>query len=38
MDLEKAYEMTDRLGMWQMLRMYGVGGKLLKIPPSILST
>ena len=27
MDLEKAY---DRHGMWQMLSVYGVGGKLLK--------
>ena len=31
MDLEKAYDTTDRHGMWQMLRVYGVGGKLLKI-------
>ena len=30
MDLEKAYDMIDRHGIWQMLRMYGVGGKLLK--------
>ena len=30
MDLEKAYDTIDRNGMWQMLRMYGVGGKLLK--------
>ena len=30
MDLEKAYDTIDRLGMWQMLRVYGVGGKLLK--------
>ena len=30
MDLEKAYDMIDRQGIWQMLRMYGVGGKLLK--------
>ena len=30
MDLEKAYDTIDRQGMWQMLRVYGVGGKLLK--------
>ena len=31
MDLEKAYDTIDRDGMWQMLRLYGVGGKLLKV-------
>ena len=30
MDLEKAYDTIDRLGMWQMLKVYKVGGKLLK--------
>ena len=30
MDLEKAYDTIDRHGMWQTLRVYGVGGKLLK--------
>ena len=30
MDLEKAYDTIDRHGMWQMLRVYGVRGKLLK--------
>ena len=30
MDLEKAYDMIDRHGMWQMLRVYGVGRKLVK--------
>ena len=30
MDLENAYDMIDRHGMWQMLRVYGVGGKLLE--------
>ena len=30
MDLEKSYDTIDRYGMWQMLRVYGVGGKLLK--------
>ena len=29
MDLEKAYDTIDRHGMWQMLRVYGVRGKLL---------
>ena len=30
MDLEKAYDAIDRHGLWQMLRVYGVGVKLLK--------
>ena len=30
MDLEKVYDTIDRHGMWQMLRLCGVGGKLLK--------
>ena len=30
MDLEKAYDTIDRHGMWQMRRVHGVGGKLLK--------
>ena len=30
MDLEKAYDRIDRDGMWHMLSLYGVGGKLLK--------
>ena len=30
MDLEKAHDTIDRHGMWQMVRVYGVGGKLLK--------
>ena len=30
MDLEKSYDTIDRHIMWQMLRVYGVGGKLLK--------
>ena len=29
-DLEKAYDTIGQHGMWQMLRVYGVGGKLLK--------
>ena len=30
MDLEKAYDTIDRHGMWRMLRVQGVGGKLFK--------
>ena len=30
MDLEKVYGTIDRHGMWQMLKVYGVGGKLLR--------
>ena len=30
MDLEKAYDTINRHGMWLILRVYGVGGKLLK--------
>ena len=30
MDLENAYDTIDRHDMWQMLRLYGVRGKLLK--------
>ena len=30
MDLEKAYDTIDWHGMWQILRVYGVVGKLLK--------
>ena len=29
-DLEKTYDTIDRHGMLQMLKVYGVGGKLLK--------
>ena len=29
MYLEKAYDRVNREGLWQVLRMYGVGGKLL---------
>ena len=29
MDLEKAYDMVNREALWQVLRMYDVGGKLL---------
>ena len=34
-DLEKAYDTIDRHGMWQMLRVYGVGGKLSKAVQSL---
>ena len=34
MDLEKTYDTIDRHGMWQMLRVFGVGGKLLKVVQS----
>ena len=30
MDLEKTYDKVDRDSLWQVLRMYGVCGKLLK--------
>jgi hypothetical protein len=29
MDLEKAYGRVDRMAMWEVLRMYGDGGKIL---------
>jgi hypothetical protein len=29
MDLEKAYDSVDRKTMWEVLMMYGVGGKIL---------
>ena len=29
-DLEKTYDTIDRHGMWQMLRVHGVGGNFLK--------
>ena len=28
--IEKAYDRVDREAMWNVLRLYGVGGKLLK--------
>jgi hypothetical protein len=28
MDLEKAYTRMDKMPMWEVLRMYGVGGKI----------
>ncbi len=30
MNLEKAYDRVDRKGLWDILRVYGVGGQLLK--------
>ena len=35
MDLEKVNDTIDRHGMWQMLRVYGVVGKLLKAVQSL---
>ena len=32
--MEKAYDTIDRHGMWQMLRVYGVLGKLLNVVQS----
>ena len=31
---EMAYDTIDRHGMWQMLRVYGVGGKVLTVVQS----
>ena len=31
MGLENDYDKIGQHGMWQMLRLYGVGGKLLKV-------
>ncbi len=30
MDLEKAYDRVDKEALWNVLRIYGVGGQLLK--------
>ena len=35
LDLEKAYDRVDRDAMWNVLRLYGVGGKLLKAVKSM---
>ena len=37
MDFRKAYNTIDRHGMWQMLRVHGVGGKLLNAVQSLYS-
>ena len=37
MDLEKAYDRVDRSALWQVLRIYGVGGNLLKAVQSFYS-
>jgi hypothetical protein len=29
MDIEKANDIVDRMAMWEVLRMYGAGGKIL---------
>ncbi len=30
MDVENAYDRIDREGLWAVLRLYGLGGRLLK--------
>ena len=30
MDLEKAYDRVDRDAMWQVMRIYGIGGRVLR--------
>ena len=30
MDLEKAYDSVDRKGLWQVLSIYGISGRLLR--------
>ncbi len=30
MDIEKAYDRVDREALWNLLKIYGVGGQLLK--------
>ena len=30
LDLENAYDNVDRDGMWNVLRLYGIGGRLLR--------
>ena len=35
MDLEKAYDKVDRGALWKVLRLYGVGGKLLNAVKSL---
>ena len=35
MDLAKAYDRVNREALWQLLRMYDVGGKLLNVIKSM---
>ena len=35
LDLEKAYDKIDRAAMWNVLRQYGIGGRLLKAVQSL---
>ena len=35
LDLEKAYDRVDREAMWNVLRLYGVGGRLLRAVKSL---
>ena len=35
MDLEKAYDRVDRRALWQVVSLYGVGGKLLRAMKSL---
>ena len=35
MDLKKAYDRVNREALWQVLRMYDMGGKLLTIIKSM---
>ena len=30
MEVDKAYDRVDKNTLWQVLRLYGVGGKMLK--------
>ena len=34
MDMEKAFDRIDRDALWRVLRLYGVGGNLLKVVQS----
>ena len=35
LDLEKAYDRVDRDAMWDVLRLYGIGGRLLRAVQSL---
>ncbi len=30
MDLDKAYDRVDREGLWSLLQIYGIGGRLMR--------